>query len=151
MRTTLTTLALTICLTGPVLGQSSEAEVMATVQRLFDGMRAGDSGMVRSAFHPEARLARATPDGLSANPLDPFVTAIGTPHDQVWDEVIWDSEVQVDGHLAQVWTQYAFYRGDQFSHCGVDAFQLVNTADGWKIFQLTDTTRRDGCPTPPGR
>jgi hypothetical protein len=48
-----------------------------------------------------------------------------------------------------VWAKYAFFLGDRFSHCGIDAFQLHQTADGWKIFQLTDTQRSEGCEMPP--
>ena len=38
--------------------------------------------------------------------------------------------------------------GKRFSHCGVDAFQLVKTAAGWKIFQLSDTRRKEKCEIP---
>jgi hypothetical protein len=137
---------------APLSGQSPEDEVMAVVNRLFDGMRAGDSSVVRSVFHPSARMGRATPDGLRfRDGVDSFVNAVGSPHDAVWDEPIWDYQVRVDGNLAQVWTKYAFYLGEEFSHCGVDAFDLYQTPDGWRIFQLVDTNQRDGCETPPGR
>ena len=81
--------------------------------------------------------------------LDGFVTAVGTPRAEVWDERIWDTEVRVDGGLASVWTKYAFYRGEQFSHCGVDVFELVRRPDGWKIVHLADTRRTTNCWTPP--
>jgi hypothetical protein len=41
---------------------------------------------------------------------------------------------------------YSFFAGPRFSHCGIDAFQLFRGPGGWKIFQLTDTRRRTGCP-----
>jgi hypothetical protein len=43
---------------------------------------------------------------------------------------------------------YAFFAGDTFSHCGVNAFQLFKGADGWKIFHIADTRRREGCEMP---
>ncbi len=139
----------------PLQAQSAERAVMQVIDRLFDGMRAGDSTMLRSVFDAEARMVSVgTRDGepsLNVGSVDRFVTSIGTPRDVVYDEPIWDWEVRIDGHLAQVWTKYAFYRGEDFSHCGVDAFQLVRRNEGWKIFQLTDTRRRDDCWTPPGR
>ena len=141
-----------LCTTAPLSGQSPEDDVMAVVNRLFDGMRAGDSNMVRSVFHPSARMGRATPDGLQLRDgVDSFVNAVGSPHEKVWDEPIWDYHVRVDGKLAQVWTKYAFYLGEDFSHCGVDAFDLYQTPDGWKIFQLVDTNQQDGCESPSGR
>ena len=127
--------------------------VLKVVNRLFDGMRAGDSSMVSSTFYPGATMFtsftnREGQPVLKKGDLQRFLKAVGTPHDEVWDEPIWDTEVRIDGNLAQVWTKYAFYAGDRFSHCGVDAFQLTNTKNGWKIFHLTDTRQKEGCEVP---
>ncbi len=136
------------------LAQSAEQEVMATVQRLFDGMRAGDSTVVRSVFHPSARLVsvgmREGAPVLREDAIDAFVAAVGTPHDEVWDERIWNTQVRVDGNLATAWMDYAFYLGERLSHCGVNAFQLFRGPEGWRIIQIADTRRREGCQTPPG-
>lgn len=130
-----------------------ESEALAVVTRLFDGMRAGDSTMVRSTLHPSARLVSASErEGapvLQSESMDGFVAAVGSPHEKVWDERIWDTEVRIDDRLATVWTQYAFFLGPDLSHCGVDAFQLFRAEDGWKIFQIADTRRREGCETGP--
>jgi hypothetical protein len=56
--------------------------------------------------------------------------------------------VQIDGDFAQVWCDYAFYTDNTFSHCGIDAFQLHKGKDGWKIFHLADTRRKDNCVIP---
>jgi hypothetical protein len=40
---------------------------------------------------------------------------------------------------------YVFYVGDRFSHCGVDSFQLVRISAGWRIIQIADTRRKEGC------
>jgi hypothetical protein len=135
---------------SPVAGQSDEAEVMAVVNRLFDGMRAGDSTMVRSTFHPTMTLARIFVN-RQGDPVihtgmpDEFVKAVGTPHDKEWDERIWEPVVHIDGRLATAWTPYAFYLGGDLSHCGVNAFQLFNGNDGWSIIRITDTRRREAC------
>lgn len=129
---------------------SAEQEVRAVVDRLFTGMRQGDSTIVRSVLHPQARLLSASmrqgEPVLRADSIDAFVRAVGTPHDQVWDERIANVQIRVDGPLASAWMDYAFYAGDQFSHCGVNAFQFFRTAQGWKVIQITDTRRREGCP-----
>jgi hypothetical protein len=57
-------------------------------------------------------------------------------------------DIKIDGDFAQAWCDYAFYVGKNFSHCGVDAFQLHKTKEGWKIFHLADTRRRSGCVVP---
>jgi len=141
-------------LVHPVHAQTSsaEAEVLGVVEALFDGMRAADSAAVRSTLHPEARLVTMADgeDGpvLRAESMHGFVAAVGTPHEERWDERIWDPEVRIDDRLATVWVPYAFYLGETLSHCGVDAFQLYESADGWKIFQIADTRRREGCEVP---
>jgi hypothetical protein len=125
------------------------AAVLAVVRRLFDGMRAGDSGAVRSTFHPQALLATtATREGnavVRIDTVDAFVRAVGSPHSEIWDERIQNPRVELDGPLASVWAEYSFYAGATFHHCGVDAFQIARDGDAWRIVALMDTRRRDGC------
>jgi hypothetical protein len=139
---------------APAVAQSGEAEVRQVIQRLFDGMRGGDSAVVRSVFHSEARLqtvgVREGQPTLRSEAVDEFVRMVGSPRTDVWDERIGNLEVRVDGDLATAWMDYAFYVGDRFSHCGVNAFQLFRSADGWKVTQITDTRRREGCEAAPG-
>ena len=81
--------------------------------------------------------------------INDFLKAVGTPHAEVYNEMIWDEKILIDGNFAQVWTSYAFYLGKKFNHCGVDAFHLVKSATGdWKIFHLADTRQKEGCKVP---
>ena len=130
--------------------QSPEDDVRAVIDALFDGMRAGDSTAVAAAFRGNAPLYSAFIDQqgnpvLREGSLDRFLTAVGTPHDEVWDERLRDVVIHVDGPLASAWMDYAFFLGDNFSHCGVNSMQLFHGEDGWKIIYLVDTRRRDGC------
>jgi hypothetical protein len=47
--------------------------------------------------------------------------------------------------MAAAWTPYRFYRNGEFSHCGVNSFQLVKMAEGWKIVYIIDTRRKEPC------
>lgn len=132
---------------------TNEAEITKVIFKLFDGMRLGDSSMVSSCFYSEVEMFTSFTDKagnphLKKGDLSKFLEAIGTPHEEIWDELIWDTDIKVDGNLAQVWTKYAFYVGENFSHCGVDAFLLTKTKEGWKIFHLADTRQREGCIEP---
>jgi hypothetical protein len=122
--------------------------IMAPIRRLFDGMRAHDSTAVRSAFVPGAQFSRPPAPGRphAFTSVDQFVTAIGRPG-APWDEQIFDPEIREDGGMATVWTFFTFMLGDRFSHCGVNAFQLVRIGEGWKISGLADSNRRTGCET----
>jgi hypothetical protein len=128
---------------------SDSSAVMTVVHKLFDGMRTHDSAMVRSVFAPGAHListgVRNGSPVIQDEAIDGFISAVGKPSTDVWDERIHDPVVQIDGGLATVWVQYAFYLNDKFSHCGVDAFMLAKGAAGWTIVSLADTRRREGC------
>lgn len=128
--------------------------VAGVVQDLFDAMRAGDSATVRRVFHPEARMVTSFRRNgepvlsIEADGVDGFANAVGTPHDQIWDERVWDVMIEVDDDFAMAWMDYAFFAGENFSHCGIDLFEFVRTADGWKILSIADTRRRQGCDLP---
>ncbi len=130
-----------------------ERAVKALVDQMFDAMRAGDSTALRSIFDPSARMISVFyKDGVSKKhegSVDRFVGAVGTPHDEVWDEKIWSYDIRIDGNLASVWTDYSFYLGENLRHCGVNAFHLFKTEEGWKIIQITDTRRKENCKTAP--
>lgn len=127
-------------------------EVIRTIETIFDSMRAGDSSAIRQVFTPEARLQTTFIDKegnpqISEGSIDRWLQGVAQPKEKVWDEKIWSYEVQIDQNLATVWTDYTFYLGDEVSHCGVNAFQLFRSKDGWKVFQITDTRRQEKCRT----
>lgn len=123
--------------------------VKKVINRLFDGMRKGDSSMVHSTF-AEVMIMQSISNkqGVTQVRTDDaagFLKAVGTPHPEIWDERISFEQVLIDSSLASVWTSYKFYIGDKFSHCGVNSFQLVKENEGWKIVHLIDTRRKDKC------
>jgi len=131
--------------------QSDEtAAIKQTVNTLFDAMRKGDSTLLRSVFSKDMILQSISNDKggkavLSTEKADDFVKAIGAPHVVTYDERIVFDAIKIDGALASVWAPYKFYLGDKFSHCGVDVFQLMKTANGWKVIYIVDTRRKDNC------
>jgi hypothetical protein len=144
---------LILMVTKFAVAQPEKESILNPINQLFTGMKAGDSALVRSVFSTNAILNGIDKDekgnaSVRKASLKTFLTAIGTPHKEVWNELVWDVTVQQDGELAQVWASYAFYRGTTFSHCGVDAFQLLKQGDGWKIIALLDTRRKENCNIP---
>jgi len=134
-----------------VNAQNSDREmILSQIETLFDGMRAGDSSMVSSVFTKDATMQSITKnrDGqtvLRQGSLAGFKNAVGTPHDDVWDERVANIKVNVDGDMAVAWVPYSFYLGDNFSHCGVNSFQFIRTSGGWKAISIVDTRRRTDC------
>lgn len=131
--------------------QKYDPGIMGTINTLFDGMRAGDSTMLRKAFLPNCTLtsiSKNAADSLVTHDSDiaGFIKAVGTPHREKWDEQIYDVKISVDLPMAIVWAPYKFYLGEKLSHCGVNVFTLVETKTGWKIRGITDTRRKEPCP-----
>ena len=62
-----------------------------------------------------------------------------------WREQLFDTQVQVDGDIASVWTGYNFWLDGRLRHCGVDSIELIRIGGAWKITQLADTQRTEGC------
>jgi Putative lumazine-binding len=134
-----------------IQGSSDTAAIKQTINTLFDGMRKGDSTLSGSVFskgmifHQRISNDKNGKVTLSTENAGDIVKRIGTPHALVYDERVVYDAIKIDGDLACVWVPYRFYLGDQFSHCGVDVFQLMRTADGWKVIYLVDTLRKDNC------
>ena len=147
----LTALALTV-LPAAARAQTPDEQdaVMAPLHRLFDGMRAADTTMMRTAFHDGSLLLSVGPNRegtvtVQTTPTDRFIQGVGQPHDAVYDERLGEAEVRIDGDLATVWVPYGFYLGETFSHCGVNAFQLARLDGAWTIIHTADSRRRDDC------
>lgn len=135
-----------------VNAQSVKDEVMLPVNDLFKGMELADSSLVMNAFSIDAKMFTAYTNKqgeevVKEGSLAEFVRAIATkPKDSPrWIEKLYNTEVKIDGNIAQVWTEYSFFLGENFLHCGVDAFQLIKTNGEWKIIHIMDTRRKKGC------
>lgn len=148
-------LSLVVFLAGSVFqfanAQSEdETAVQETIKMLFDGMRTSDSSMVAKAFTKNAIMKTVTKDSLGqtvvqSGNLQGFLNAVGSPKERVWDEKIKSYDINIDGDLATAWTPYEFWVGEDFSHCGVNSFQLVRMENTWEIVYIIDTRRREGC------
>jgi hypothetical protein len=131
--------------------QTEQDAIKQTINTMFNAMRKGDSTMLRStfakgiAFQGVVNKKDGTVSLETENP-DDFIKMVGTPHKGVYDERVTFADIKIDGPLASVWAPYKFYLDDKYSHCGVDVFQLMKTADGWKIIYIVDTRRKDNCP-----
>ena len=137
--------------TASLFGQNENlATPEKTIATLFKSMHDGDSTMASLTFADGASLNSVftTKDGIqkvNTGKVSGFINAIGTPHDEKWDERVSDLNVQIDGDLAQAWMNYSFYLGDKFNHCGVNAMHLIRKNGDWKIFQIVDTRRKKDC------
>ena len=78
--------------------------------------------------------------------FDRLVQAIVSIPDTVkFEERIKSYQISIDGPMANAWTPYEFWLNEEFSHCGVNSFQLFHDGSAWKIIYLIDTRRRENC------
>jgi hypothetical protein len=130
--------------------QSTEDSVKTAVNNLFAAMKNSDGPMLRSCFGDSALLQALAKDKagnlvVKNETVQDFANSISTMPKGALDERISFDMIKIDGPLASVWTPYSFYYNGEFSHCGVNSFQLLRTAVGWKIQYIIDTRRRSGC------
>lgn len=127
-----------------------ETGIKNTINQLFSAMRNRDTVQLRDVFAPTAVLQTIGKgkDGtqqVRTESIEGFIKAVGTPGKDQLDERIEFGTILIDGPLATAWTPYQFYLGTQFSHCGVNSFQLVKLKGIWKIQYIIDTRRKEGC------
>jgi len=133
-----------------IKAQSAEDSVKAVVNQLFAAMKGANAAMLKEAFADSAVLQtiRRKQDGtffVQDEKVSDFVEQIGKAKKDSLDERITFETVKIDGPLAIAWTPYKFYYAGNFSHCGVNSFQLVRINGRWKIQFLIDTRRKQGC------
>ncbi|MDY8138930.1 nuclear transport factor 2 family protein [Aquimarina sp. 2201CG5-10] len=122
-----------------------------TVIDFFEGFHKGDTIMMKKTMDNDMvlRTIAKTKEGevkTFKTEVAKFVMAIhNRPAEQKWYEKILGYTINANDRIAQVWTPYEFYVNDNFSHCGVNTFQLFNDGTSWKIISIADTRKREGC------
>jgi len=152
MRGSTLPVALVLILAPSVAAQQSDdaKAALRQVERLFEALKADDTAGMRAVMHPAGRIIQTgTRDGVPfnrVNPLNDFLASIGGSKGRGLEERIYNPDVRIDDNLAVVWVHYDFRVAGAISHCGVDAYHLVRTTEGWRILEIVDTQRRTGCP-----
>lgn len=129
--------------------QTAADSVKAAINQFFDGMRNADVSMVTSSFADSAILQtivnRQGKVSVRNEPISGFANVITQQQKGDLDERIQFETIKIDGPMAMAWTPYKFYYKGQFSHCGVNSFQLIKVNGAWKIQYIIDTRRKEGC------
>ena len=130
--------------------QFAEDSVKATIRKMFFAMIESDGAMLQDCFTDNAIMQTITTNKegkliVRTDSVTGFIKQVANMPKGLADERIVFEMVKIDGPLATVWTPYKFYRRADFSHCGVNSFQLVRTTDKWRIQYIIDTRRKTGC------
>lgn len=124
--------------------------VKAAVNLLFEAMKTSDGAKLQTAFADSAVLQTIIQNKegkviIRNEQVKDFAEAMNKMEKGAADERITFETIKIDGPLAMVWTPYKFYFKGQFSHCGVDSWQMVRINGVWKIQYLIDTRRKEPC------
>ncbi|WP_439107748.1 nuclear transport factor 2 family protein [Congregibacter sp.] len=125
-----------LALSPMAIAQSSEQEILDAVTVLFDAMRSKDAEALRDAFLPEGRLGTESTEG--------WISSVSSSEAYL-DEVTFDETVLIDDNVAMAWTPYNLFVNNEFHHCGIDLFSFRKVDGQWKILQIDDTRRTEGC------
>lgn len=143
--------------------EADTAAVLAAVRAMLEGITTGDTTLLRSVTAPDLRLEGTTTRGSppptpAGQSRGEFLAMVSRP-DAGFVERMWSPTVRIHGRIADVHAPYDFYQGGEFSHCGIDLFQLVRTSEGWKVVSVIWTAEQppacerhpDGPPSEAGR
>ena len=125
----------------------ASAPVTAPVTALLSAFLAGDSAGVLSQVYPDGRVTatgvRSTSSGLRSEDWRAFAARVGPGFH--FDERISDPAIEIDGDVAMVWAPYTVRIDGKIANCGFDHFDLVRDGAGWKVMNLTFSSRITGC------
>jgi hypothetical protein len=154
------TIVAAACALAAILGAPTapadrdHAEILAAVQRFFDGIAAHDPVKLSADLLPGGQVRSVREDKgqwvVRTNSFEESVKSIAGNTSRMLERM-WKPEVRVYGRIATVAAPYDFHVDGVFSHCGTDVFTLVKTPEGWKVSSILYTVERQGCkPSPLG-
>ncbi len=121
-------------------GNASNTEetnaVIESVDIFFETMKSKNVNLASKVVMPDARFIFVSQqDGV---PIIKYRT--GQEHLDSLSETkhnlrerLWNRKVRIQDAIATLWASYDFWIDDKFSHCGIDAFQLIRIDDSWII------------------
>ena len=122
---------------------TSEKEIIKPIENLFNAMKSADSLGVKNAFSGSAIMQTfGKNQEIRTEKVEGFAKQVGSSKVGDLDERIIISKILIDGNMASVWVPYQFYYKGNFSHCGVNSFQLAKINNEWKIQYIIDTRRK---------
>lgn len=122
---------------------TSEKEIVKPIENLFNAMKSADSLGVKNAFSGSAMMQTFDKNQeIRTDKVEDFAKQVGATQAGDLDERFTISKILVDGNMASVWVPYQFYYKGNFSHCGVNSFQLAKINNEWKIQYIIDTRRK---------
>ena len=131
--------------------------ILAKMDKAFEAIGANDAEGLRALQLAEGTSIsfRKDPDGSAGELLmrmsthEELLAASAETGDRYVERWTATPTVLIRGPIAVVWGEYEFWINGGFSHCGVDAVDLVKVDGRWKIANWMWTVETESCPTNP--
>jgi hypothetical protein len=134
-------LLLASCVAAPRGPDPKTAEVIASVDRMYDDLSSRRWDALEAHFLPEATLVFSGENGPKRVTVPQFIEMVrkNVEGKEVFEERMLNSWVRTHEDLAFVWSSFAGRVGtaENFkTWSGVDAFTLVKVDGRWKVSQI---------------
>ncbi|RZJ13064.1 MAG: nuclear transport factor 2 family protein [Rubrivivax sp.] len=106
-------------------------ELLALLQRYFDGLHRGDVTLLREAFHPQARLSGEVRGQVALRELEPYLQAVAkraSPEQLGEPQRMEVAALQIDGAIA-----LATARIDMLGFQYLDQLSVLKDGGRWAI------------------
>ena len=153
MNSALLVIMLCATITPQTNGQTTSDSVYSIVETFFTALAEQDTTTMSSILAPDGHYFAVTPADSGATNVQrttnaDFLTSLPN-YQRVITERMWDPTILVNDYVALVWGSYDLYIGNELSHCGNDAFTLVNWSGSWRIAGVAFTVEKGTCSLHP--
>lgn len=126
-----------LCFSATVYGQDN-SELLAVADEALARISEEDSAGLAALMIPEAMvyIGFEEDDGSFRVGIRTYESTRDRAIEVDLVERGWDPTVMVSGTIGIVWYPYDIYVDGEWSHCGVDIFNMIRTNDGWRIAAL---------------
>ncbi|MDG2141749.1 MAG: hypothetical protein P8K27_09665 [Gammaproteobacteria bacterium] len=133
--------------------EDERGAIIETVEGFFTAIRTADKRLLESILVPNSlNISTSEVDGgttqLTTLTHENMVSVLTRPG-RLAIERAWDETILIQGSIAIFWAPYDFHVDGEFSHCGVDSFQLIKKGDKWLITNASWTREIETCQKSP--
>jgi hypothetical protein len=134
-------LLLASCVAAPRGPDPKTAEVIASVDRMYDDLSSRRWEALEAHFMPEASLVFSGEKGATRVTVPQFIDMVrkNVEGKEIFEERMLSSWVRTHGDLAFVWSSFAGRIGTAENYktwSGVDAFTLLKVDGRWRVSQI---------------
>lgn len=128
-----------------------QQQVKQVIEAFFEGFHKQDSAAMKNLVTDDVVLQTTARNKqgktlFKTEKFEKLISSITSIPDSIsFQEKLTSFSIQVDRTMANAWVGYEFWLNGEFSHCGINSFQLINFDGEWKIIYLIDTRGRAGC------